>query len=72
MEKKGIFYKIVCLDASEACQDTDVPTKIIKENVDIFTDFVHPSIIMLLPIMKIFHHCECDICLYERLQKLKK
>ena len=31
-------------DPSKACQDTDVPTKIIKGNGDIFTDFVHPSI----------------------------
>ena len=36
--------KIVCLDTSKACQDTNVPTKLIKENADILTDFVHPSI----------------------------
>ena len=44
MDKKEIFQEIVCLDAYKACQDTDVPTKIIKENANIFTDFVHPSI----------------------------
>ena len=33
VEKKEIFKEIVCLDASKACQVTDVPTKIIKENV---------------------------------------
>ena len=33
---KGKFFK--------ACQDTDVPTEIIKQNADIFTDFTHPSI----------------------------
>ena len=44
MEKKEILQEIACLDASKACQDTDVPTKIIKENADIFTDFIHPSI----------------------------
>ena len=38
VEKKEIFQEIVCLDASKAFQDTDVPTKIIKENVNIFTD----------------------------------
>ena len=43
-EKKEIFQEIVCLDASKGCQDTDVPTKIIKENADIFTDFIHPLI----------------------------
>ena len=44
MKKKEIFQEIVCLDASKAYQDTDVPTKIIKENAVIFTDFIHPSI----------------------------
>ena len=43
MEKKEIFQEIGCLDTFKACQNTDVPTKIIKESVDIFTDFVHPS-----------------------------
>ena len=28
---------------SKACQDTDVPTKILKENEDIFADFLHTS-----------------------------
>ena len=32
------------MDASKACQDTDVPAKIIKENDDIFKGFIHPSI----------------------------
>ena len=44
VEKKNIFEEIACLDASKACQHTDVTTKIIKENADIFTDFFHPSI----------------------------
>ena len=45
LEKKEIFKEIVCLDVSKACQDTDtdVPTKIIRENADIFTNFVRPS-----------------------------
>ena len=34
----------VNLDASKSCQDTYVPTKIIKENADIFADFIHPAI----------------------------
>ena len=53
MEKKEIFQEIVCLDASKAGQDTDIPTKIIKENAHMFTDFIHPSI-MPLSIMVIF------------------
>ena len=44
VEKKEIFQEIVFLDASKACQDTDVLSKIIKDNANIFTDFVHPSI----------------------------
>ena len=32
VDKTEIFNEIVCLDASKVCQDTDVPTEIIKEN----------------------------------------
>ena len=42
--KREILHEIVNLDASKLCQDTDVPTKIIKENADIFADFIHPAI----------------------------
>ena len=30
-------------DVSKACQDTDIPSKIIKENADIFASFLHSS-----------------------------
>ena len=43
-QKREILHEIVNLDASKLCQDTDVPTKIIKENADIFADFIHPAI----------------------------
>ena len=43
-EKREIFNEIVNLDALKSCQDTDVPTKIIKENAAIFADFIHPAI----------------------------
>ena len=43
MEKGEILYEIVNLNAWKSCQDTDVPTKIIKENADIFADFIHPA-----------------------------
>ena len=43
-EKREILNEIVNLDALKSCQDTDVPTKIIKENADIFADFIHPAI----------------------------
>ena len=44
VEKGEILYEIVNLNAWKSCQDTDVPTKIIKENADIFADFIHPAI----------------------------
>ena len=44
VEKREILNEIGNLDASKFCQDTDVLTKIIKENLDIFVDFIHPSI----------------------------
>ena len=44
VEKREILHEIVNLDSSKSCQDTDVPTKIIKENADIFADFIHPAI----------------------------
>ena len=44
LEKREILNEIVNLDASKSCQDTDVGTKIIKENADIFADFIHPVI----------------------------
>ena len=39
--KEKIFRNISNLDVSKACQDTDIPSKIIKENVDIFASFLH-------------------------------
>ena len=44
VEKRKILHEIVNLDASKSCQDTDVPTIIIKENADILADFIHPTI----------------------------
>ena len=41
--KEEIFREILNLDVSKACQDTDIPSKIIKENADIFASFVHSS-----------------------------
>ena len=43
IDKGEILKEILNLDASKACQDTDVPTKILKENADIFADFLHAS-----------------------------
>ena len=44
VEKREVLNEIVNLDASKSCQDTDVPTKIIKDNAHIFADFIHPVI----------------------------
>ena len=44
LDKEEVFKEIIGLDASKASQDTDVPTKIIKETADLFTYFVLPSI----------------------------
>ena len=41
--KEEIFREILNLDVSKACQDTDIPSKTIKENADIFASFLHSS-----------------------------
>ena len=41
--KDEIFREILNLDVSKACEDTDIPSKIIKENADIFANFLHSS-----------------------------
>ena len=41
--QEEIFRKSLNLDVSKACQDTDIPSKFIKENADIFASFLHSS-----------------------------
>ena len=41
--KEEIFKDILNLDVSKACQNTDIPFKIIKENADIFATFFYSS-----------------------------
>ena len=43
VDKNETLKEILNLDASKACQDSDIPSRIIKENADIFTDFLHSS-----------------------------
>ena len=38
--KEEILNYILNVDTSKTCQDTDVPTRAIKENADIFADFL--------------------------------
>ena len=43
VDKDEILKEILNLDASKACQDSDIPSRIIKENADMFTDTLHSS-----------------------------
>ena len=38
-----ILHEIKQLDTGKACQDTDIPSKIVKMNSDIFADFLHQN-----------------------------
>ena len=41
ISKPEIEKEILNLGSSKACQDSDIPTKIIKSNSDIFTDVLY-------------------------------
>ena len=43
INREEILWKSLKLQTSEACQDTYIPTKIIKENVDIFSEILLAS-----------------------------
>ena len=43
VDKDEFFKENLNLDASKACQDSDIPSRIIKENADTFTDFLHSN-----------------------------
>ena len=43
VDKDEILKEILNLDAPKSCQDSDIPSRIIKENVDIFTDILSSS-----------------------------
>ena len=40
VDKEEILKEILSLDSTKASQDTCIPTKIIKDNTDIFSDFL--------------------------------
>ena len=42
--KSEINQEILNLDSSKACQESDLPTKIIKANSDIFTEAIHKEL----------------------------
>ena len=73
-----ILKEILSLGTTKACQDTDIPTKILKENADIFSDFLFayynasvvksskfPSILTLADIIPIFKKGDKE-CKYYR------
>ena len=41
--KEDVIKEIKNLDASKASREDDIPTKIIKENSDIFSNFIYQS-----------------------------
>ena len=43
INREEILGEILKLETSKVCQDTDIPTKIIKENTDIFADVLLAS-----------------------------
>ena len=40
VDKEEILKEILSLDSTKVSQDTDIPTKFIKDNADIFSDFL--------------------------------
>ena len=41
IDRKKIFNELQKLKSKKACQGSDTPAKIIKENIDIITDFIY-------------------------------
>ena len=43
IDRKKIFNELQKLKIKKACQGSDIPVKIIKENIDIITDFIYSN-----------------------------
>ena len=41
IDRKKIFNELQKLKSKKACQGSDTPVKIIKENINIITDFIY-------------------------------
>ena len=41
IDKKKIFNELQKLKSKKACHGSDIPVKIIKENIDMITDFIY-------------------------------
>ena len=52
--KEEIIRDILNLDVSKACQNTDIPSKIIKENANIFASF-YTLVLTRLSLTRNFH-----------------
>ena len=46
VDKEEILKEILSLDSSKVSQDTDIPTKVLKDNADIFSDFFFQVLII--------------------------
>lgn len=42
-DKDEILKEVLNLDAWKACQDSDIPSRIIKKNADLWIEFLHSS-----------------------------
>ena len=43
MDRGKILKEISILNHTKACQELDIPTKIVKQNADIFSEVLHLS-----------------------------
>ena len=48
IDRKKIFNELQKLKSKKACQISDIPVKIIKENINVITDFIYSSFDNLL------------------------
>ena len=56
VQKEEILKELNNMNINKATRNTDIPTKIIKENSDIFGDFIFSNLISVLIPLHI-HHC---------------
>ena len=44
IDRKKIFNELTKLKSKKTCQGSDIPVKIIKENIDVITDFIYNNL----------------------------
>ena len=62
ISKAEIEKEILNLDSSKACQDSDIRTKVIKSNSDIFTDTLYSEFNRSLVLSTINETSKCHTC----------